>query len=198
VDLSATWGLLRKNLMAIDNKLVRWNPAIHEAKERCESTVANGQCPRLKANGANYCTAHGANSNIQSQRDDTQRNYRLARWQSRVGEMADNDGIKSLREEIGILRVILEEMMNQCNDSIDLLLYSQRMSELVMKIEKLVTSCDRLEGRMGMLLSKDSILQLAATFVQIIDKYVVDAELIEQISDEMIEATERLETSIEV
>lgn len=184
--------------MAIDNKLTRWNPAIHEARERCEATIATEQCPRLKANGTNHCTAHGANSNIQSQRDDTQRNYRLARWQKRVGEMADNDGIKSLREEIGILRVILEEMMNQCNDNMDLLLYSQRMSELVMKIEKLVTSCDRLEGRMGMLLSKDSVLQLASTYVQIINNYVVDAEVIEQISQEMIEATQKLENPLEV
>ncbi|MEA1999533.1 MAG: hypothetical protein U9N61_09490 [Euryarchaeota archaeon] len=107
--------------------------------------------------------------------------------------MADSGGIKSLREEVGILRVILEEMMNQCNDATDLLLYSQRMADLVMKIEKLVSSCDRLENRMGMLLGKDSVLQLAATYVQIINSYVSDPNIIESISVDIVKATEALE-----
>jgi hypothetical protein len=62
-----------------------------------------------------------------------------------------------------------------------------------MKIEKLVTSCDRMENRMGLLLSKDSVLQLASTYVQIINNYVADPALIEQISDEMVAATEQIE-----
>jgi hypothetical protein len=184
--------------MVTENKLARWDPLIHEAKERCEATVTTSQCPRLKAGGTNYCTAHGANKAIEKQQAETQRNYRLGRWQKRVGEFADNGGVKDLREEIGILRMILEEMYMQCSDSMDLLLYSQRMSDLVMKIEKLVSSCDRLENRMGMLLSKDSVLQLAACYVKIINTYVIDPEIIENISREIVEVTEKLESPLEV
>ena len=184
--------------MVTENKLTRWDPLIHEAKERCESTIVTSQCPRLKAGGTRFCVAHGVNKDIEVQQAETQRNYRLRRWQARVGELADNDGIKSLREEIGILRMILEEMFAQCNDSLDVLMYSQRMSDLVMKIEKLVSSCDRLENRMGMLLSKDSVLQLAASYVQIINTYVIDPDVIENISREIVEVTEKLESPIEV
>lgn len=179
----------------MDSKHIKWNEAKHHPRDRCEATLTNGQCVNCKVSGADYCVTHGANSQLQRVNGEAVRNYRLKRWQQRVGEMADSSSVKSLREEVGILRVILEEMVNKCEDSLDLLLYSQRMSDLVMKIEKLVSSCDRLENRMGLLLGKDSVLQLAATYVQIINNYVVDPEIIEKISREMVVATEQLEIS---
>lgn len=178
----------------MSSKHTKWNDSKHSPRERCEATLTNGQCINCKVPGADYCVTHGANSQLQRTNGEVVRNYRLRRWQERVGEMADSATVKSLREEVGILRVILEEMMNKCEDSLDLLLYSQRMSDLVMKIEKLVTSCDRLENRMGLLLGKDSVLQLAATYVQIINNYIVDPVIIEKISQEMVAATEQLES----
>ena len=182
--------------MAVESKCVKWNRLKHHLSERCEATLKTQQCTNCKVGGTNYCVLHGANSSLQKVNGAAVRNYRLRRWQRRVGEMADSTSIKSLREEVGILRIILEEMMNQCNDSTDLLLYSQRMSDLVMKIEKLVSSCDRLENKMGLLLSKDSVLQLAATYVQIINNFVVDPEIIEKISEKMVEATEQLQSPL--
>ena len=176
----------------MDNKFERWDMSKHSPEQRCISSNKNGPCPYMKANGSEYCIRHGANKGIQAKAAETQRNYRLQRWQKRVGQFADNTNIKSLREEVGILRMILEEMLHQCKDSMDLLLYSSRMSDLVMKIDKLVTSCDRLENRMGLLLSKDSILHLASMYVQIINTYVQDADTIEKISTEMQLVTEEV------
>lgn len=181
----------------IDNKFERWDVKLHHPKERCEATVKSGQCPYKKARGTNHCEMHGANSGENARRVEVARNYRLQRWQQRVGELADNQSIKSLREEVGILRMLLEEMLNQCETSLDLLLYSQKMSDLVMKIEKLVTSCDKLENRMGLLLDKNSVLQLAATYVQIINNYVPDPDIIESISQEMAQVTLQLDNPLE-
>lgn len=182
----------------VDNgKFVKWDHKKHHPSERCEGTISTGQCINCKVPGSNYCPNHGANRQLAATNGQAVRNYRLQRWKQRVGEMADSDSIKSLREEVGILRVILEEMLNQCKDSTDLLLFSQRMSDLVMKIEKLVSSCDRLENRMGLLLNKDSVLQLAATYVQIINTYVQDPNVIEQISEEMVKATQQVENPID-
>lgn len=181
----------------IDNKFTRWNEAVDHPRERCEATVANGQCPFKKHEDTNYCVMHGSNSHKQVVQAEAVRNYRLRRWQQRIGELADSEGIKSLREEVGILRMILEETLNQCQDSMDLLLYSTRMSDLVMKIEKLVVSCDKLENRMGLLLSKDSILQLAATYVQIINNHITDPDIIENISEEIIKITEQVQSPLE-
>lgn len=183
--------------MAGENKFVKWNVKLHHPSERCETTVANSQCPNCKSNGTSHCVLHGGHSSLQVKNAKAVRNYRLTKWKSRIGKYANSDAVKSLREEVGILRMMLEEMLSSCEDATDLLLYSQRMSDLVMKIEKLVTSCDRLENRMGLLLSKDSVLQLAATYVQIINTHVSDPEIIESIGREIVDATEQIEDPLE-
>jgi len=180
----------------IDNKFQRWNTSIDDPRERCEGTVATGQCPYKKYEGTNYCAMHGSNSGRIKKHEEIKRNYRLNRWHKRMTEFADGDEVKSLREEIGILRIIMEEMLNKCEDSTDLLLYAHRISDLAVKIERLVISCDKLEGRMNLLLSKRAILHLANSYVQIINTYVTDADTIEQISTEMLAVTEQLENPV--
>ncbi len=139
---------------------------------------------------------HGGSNVVRREQKEALRNYRLGKWKARVGEFADSGGIKSLREEIGILRVILEEMLNQCSDATELLLFSVRMANLVMQIEKLVISCDKMENKMGLLLSKDSVLQLASEFVEIINGEITDMETIERISMKMMQATLRIQNPV--
>jgi len=181
----------------VDSKFTRWNSLVHHPKERCEGTSQQyGQCPFCKTEGSDYCVRHGGHLAEQKKRKENLRNYRLTKWKARVGEFADSDGLKSLREEVGILRVILEEMLNQCQTATDLLMFSTRAADLVMKIEKLVVSCDKLEGKMGNLLSKESVLQLAMEYVEIINKYVPNVETIDVISMEMMKATLRVQNPV--
>lgn len=177
-----------------NNKFVKWDDTIHHPNERCEANIRTGQCPHIKEHKTKYCHMHGANKGLIVQQEETKRNYRLRTYQKRMSEFADNDQIKSLREEIGILRIVMEEILNKCTDSTDILMMSQRIGDTAMKIEKLVVSCDKLEGRMGLLLSKRAVVQLAGTYVQIINNYVTDPDIIEQISVDMIEATNNIET----
>jgi hypothetical protein len=176
----------------MDNKFTRWHPD-DDPNERCIQTVKTGQCPYKKDINTDFCPMHGSNKSVIKQQEEVQRNYRLNRWKKRVNELADNDQVKSLREEIGILRVIMEEMLNKCEDATDLLMYSHRIADTAMKIERLVVSCDKLETKMGMLLSKRAVIQLAGDYVQIINTYIEDPNIIESISEEMIDATKRLE-----
>ena len=46
---------------------------------------------------------------------------------------------------------------------------------------------------MGLLLSKRAVVQLAGQYVQIINNYVTDPEIIDQISMEMIQATKEID-----
>lgn len=178
----------------MNNKFTRWKIDIHDPSERCEGTVQTGQCPYIKINNTNFCPMHGYNTSEIVRAENIKRNYRLNRWQERVNSFADSDLIKSLREEIGILRMIMEEILNKCEDATDILMMSQRISDVAMKIEKLVVSCDKLEGRMGMLLSKRAVVQLAGEYVQIISTHVTDPDIIEQISEAMLQATQEVET----
>lgn len=157
---------------------------------RCQAVHTNQQCPFLATETivdgkrSIYCARHEGASKVN---DKGIRNYRLTKWQSRLNDFVDSDQIKGLREEIGILRIVLEEILNKCQDSHELLLYSSKIGDTAMKIEKLVSSCHRLEFSAGSLLDKSALLQLASVTVTIISKYISDASTLDAISNEIIE-----------
>lgn len=171
--------------MPIETKFERCDPL---DPRRCKCQLNGGaQCPYLSIENGDRCPMHAAATNhlvIQEQ----SRNYRLTKWQQRLNEFADHDKVKSLREEIGILRILLEETMAKCNDADDLMMYSGKITDVVMKIEKVVSSCHRLEASTGLLIDKTAILSLGSAVVEIIVKYITDEAKIKLISDDIVTA----------
>ena len=170
--------------MSIDKKLVHCEP---DDPHRCQASQRNGQCPFRAMEGFKYCARHGGRLPGMKEKQEVKQ-YRLQVWQQRLDEFTESDKVKSLRDEIGILRIIMENILNQCHDSGDLLRYSSKISELAAKIEKLVVSCNRLERSMGMMLDKTAALNLASQIVEIIGAHVNDPEVIDAISGEIITA----------
>ena len=170
----------------MERRLFRCDPA---DPKRCQARVKQGQCPFLSVEGLIHCPMHGgAGVTEQHLEEDKKRIYRLTKYRARVGELADHEQVKSLREEIGVLRMMLEEILNRCKDDNDLLIYSSKISDLVMKVEKLVSSCHRLELSTGALLDKAAVLQLAGSVVEIISRHVDDQDLVSDIADEILVA----------
>lgn len=152
---------------------------------RCQGVHRHGQCRNVVVEGSQYCPAHGGNRAFKSAQEKGLRNYRLTKFRQRIQELGNSDEIISLRDEIGILRLLIEEKINRCDDENDLLLMSGPLSDLLMKSEKLITSCNRLEAKLGNLLDRTKIVTMAQTFVQIISKYVTDENILETISNEI-------------
>ena len=94
--------------------------------------------------------------------------YKLEKFQARVEHFKVNPAVKSLRSEIGILRMTLENVINKCRDENDLLMASQKIGDLVMKIDRLVLSAHKLESSMGELLDKMAALNLSNQIIEII------------------------------
>lgn len=155
---------------------------------RCQANHAKGQCSYKAIDGSKYCAMHGGNKAVEARRTQLARQYNLAQWQARTEHFSDHEQVKSLRDEIGITRMLLENMITRCQDAGDLLLFSSKISDLVGKIEKLVVSCNRLEGSMGMLLDKAAALNIAAQMVEIISRYVDDEKAIDAIAGEIAQA----------
>lgn len=139
---------------------------------RCQANSRGEQCRNLGLKEGDiyfeYCLAHGGNRQRDKLKQEGLRNYRLTKWQARVEQFGREPEIKSLRDEIGILRLLMEERLNRCGDAQDLILQSAPISDLVMKIEKVVASCHKLEGSMGQLLDKQAILQFAQQVIGIV------------------------------
>lgn len=153
---------------------------------RCHGKTAQGQCQIRALDGSVYCAVHnGPIERVQAK--EAARNYRLQQFRERVSEFADNDQVKSLREEIGILRLMMETIINRCEDANQLIIYSNKIADMTTRIEKLVVSCHRLEERTGMLLDKSAIIQLAGVIVEIIGRHDIPEDILQAISEEILQ-----------
>jgi hypothetical protein len=164
-----------------------WARCEPDDPRRCQTVIATkGQCINLAVDGAQYCPVHSGYGQVRAEENKTLRTYRLKKYQNRLTEFAEHDRIKSLRDEIGILRILIEERLNLCHTDLDLMLHSSVLSDLIMKVEKVVTSCNRLENQLGLLLDKTQALQLGAEIVEIVARHVENEEVLQQIADEII------------
>jgi len=154
---------------------------------RCQATTSQGQCLNVSAEGSTFCLAHGGNRAGQEAEKQNTQNYVLSRWQARLEKKKSSPEIKGLRDEIGILRMLLEDRLNQCTSATDLMLHTSAMSDLIMKIEKVVASCHKLEKNMGMVLDKQAILNFAGRVIQIVTM-VLDGQQdkIDEIGDHIL------------
>lgn len=164
--------------------------------EQCQTirSILGTQCNFQKVEGSPYCIMHGGNRTISSNRVKDLNNYRLGKYQKRVGELANNPNLRSIDEEIGILRMILESIFEKCDSNIDLLLYSQRISELVQDISKCVNLADKLAARSGLLIGRSEALAIGEKIIDIISLYIKDEktllQIAEQISDSLLTKVE--------
>lgn len=173
---------------------------------RCQSIAISGsQCSFMSVKGlvekgileydikdienAVSCPQHNGFAAVRSAKKKRLNTYRLQVWQQRVNEFAEDENVKNLRGEIAITRLMIETIINQCGgDTTQLIIYSQRLADLVKKCESLVRSCDRLETTMGMMLDRTQALTLGSKIVEIISRHIDDPETLDQISSDIIDA----------
>lgn len=167
---------------------------------RCQGVGKFGQCPFLaigtRANGAapwdgiKYCHRHQGASHIK-ERNKEARTYLVAKYQERIGFKATDPKIKSLREEMGILRMLLETKLNAVTDDTELLMQSGQISNLVQNIGQLIKVAHHIEKDMNILLDKSQAEQWVGELGEIIGRYIEDPEILSMISEDMIESLER-------
>lgn len=173
----------------IEKKLIKCEPA---HPNRCQSMMGGEQCPFLSVEGTTRCPSHGANKQLEAVERKKVHDYILQQWMVRVDEFAASERLTSLRGEIGILRMLLENTLNMCEDAQQLMMYSHRVQDLTMKVDKLVQTLNKVELKTGNLLDKSQALILAGQIVDIIGKHVTDATAIDQISNELIDLVIKL------
>lgn len=154
---------------------------------RCQGVGSHGQCQCLAINGSKFCKMHGG---AIGEKAKAVRNYRLDKWQAQLERMGDNPGLKSLRDELAILRILMEERLNLCKDSHDLMMQSHIISDLATKIEKLVTSCSKLDVQLGKMLDKSAVINFSNEVIAIIAEEVTDVAAIERVAARIIERLE--------
>lgn len=139
-----------------------------EHPNRCQAIGRGEQCMMFAVEGGSNCNMHGGNKQLASIEAASLRNYNLTKFRAQLERHSNSDHIKSLRDEVGILRMMMETRLNKCHDEMDLMLQSGPIADLVLKIDRLVTSCHKLEGSMGELMDKTAVIQFANVIIGII------------------------------
>jgi hypothetical protein len=153
---------------------------------RCQGLNSYGQCGHLSVEGGTFCIMHGGNKQLESQKAKSLKNYRAGQWQSKINRFSESPQIKDLREEIGILRLLMEERLDFCHTPHDLLLQSHVISDLVVKIEKLVSSCHKLEGSLGQHMDKTALMGFAQQVINVISVTVTDRDQVDSIANNIV------------
>lgn len=172
----------------MEHKLIKVDEA---DPTRCQA-IDGEQCRFQAMEGAKYCPKHGGQSVLKNQEKAELRKYRLTKWRERHAEFSMSEQALNLREEIGILQVMLEEIWNQCHSTTDLMLYANKIRELVMNIKDVVVACGRLDSKQGNLLDKSQALILAGQIVEIIGNEINDNEAIDRINNGIIDIIAKL------
>lgn len=158
---------------------------------RCQAVLKSHQCTLKAVPGSSFCPSHGGNTGALKQKAEEVRNYRLTKFHAQLQRHGTSNHIKDLRDEIGILRMLVEERLNQCQDTTDLMLHSSVVSDLVMKVEKLVTSCNRAELQLNEVLDKTQAIQFAKEIIEVVASKIEDEDVLADISDEIIKRLAR-------
>lgn len=146
------------------------------------------QCHFQAVPNSHYCPLHGGGKQEDLNKKAALAGYRLQQYQERVGEFAHNPEIKNLRAEIGILRMTLENVLNQCENANKLLIYSDKISHMVGQISKLIDTAQRLEEKNNSLLDRKIVIIIADSIVTLIGQYITDPEKLTEIGSKICES----------
>lgn len=148
-----------------------------EDPRRCQANSSQGQCLLIRCEGSEYCPIHGGVKRQKALVKQNFRNYQSKLYRERLDRFAEGDGLKSLRDEIGILRMMNEAMLNRCTDDHELMMKCTPIADLVMKINTLVISCQKLDVSLGTMMDKAQATQMVAEVVDAIARHVDEDKL---------------------
>lgn len=146
-----------------------------------------GQCINKCLPPSQYCLVHGGNKARQAEEKNKLRNYQLTKFSARAAQMSQGSSVKNLRDEIGILRMMLETKLNALESENDLIIQSSSVADLIMKINILVNSAHKLEIGLNEVLDKETLIIMAEQIVDVIAGKIKDEEILSQISNEIID-----------
>lgn len=164
-----------------------WPRVEFDSPHRCKSGNRTGQCILRKVVGSDYCPIHGGLHAERERAAEAKRTMlKLKFYGDRIDEMrADPTGLRSLSDEIVILKSLLEVIHNRCKNEEEFAMRSGPIGDLAVKIEKLVTSAAKLSRELGETLSKQQAEVFVKEVMDIILARVEDVAILEAIANDI-------------
>lgn len=130
---------------------------------RCQHSGPNGQCSRPAVDGSEFCLQH-------SKESDRIRGYRLAdeSLRERFNQMKSENGLETVRDEVRLLRAMIEERTNMARTEAEKIVAFQVIHPAISTLNKLVESLSKLERQTNAVLSKEALNKLCEGIAQIL------------------------------
>lgn len=150
-----------------------WKKVEHDDPTRCKADIQGGGCyyqavKHDEGEGRfDYCPRHISHQR-RTAKKESYRRYQIERYNQRIDQLKGEDDIKSLRDEIAILRMTLEEVLNSCQSTSDLLMRAGTIERMVLAVDKVVKSCHSIEISTGKLLDGSTVLKIADELVSVV------------------------------
>ncbi len=154
-----------------------------DAPDRCtHHKPGEGQCPMQSVPNYNRCEVHGGVNQLQINKKQELRAYMANRWRAEIKSNASDSEIKSLREELGIARIMLDQLLNRCKDSHDLLLMSTPIDNMLKTITLIQKNSHLIEKDLNNIITPESLEEFGNALFNIIMEEVQDSNTINRIS----------------
>ena len=158
---------------------------------RCQGSTHYGQCRHMAEPGDKLCRACGGKDKL-AIANRRQYNLANAEYASRIAQFAESDHVKSLREEIAMVRLLIEKRVNAINNDTELIAACGPLQQLTLTMEKLVKTCHSMEKDMGDLMSRTALLVLAQKMLEIVSEEIEKIpgfeEIVDRISSRLLRA----------
>ena len=153
-------------------------------EERCENTFGFGQCGYTAAPGKRYCPMCLAKKEKPA---NAVAMYNLGKVKDRHNHFLNHDQAKTLSQEIGLLRILIEDVLAQAN-AIEgpngMAVYAAPMSDLIGKLSNLLCNDTKLNAMLGRTMNREEVKAMQEKMVGVIRKHVTDPLILQAIARE--------------
>lgn len=152
--------------------------------QRCDRAHPNScaHCGEfLAVPGSPYCPIHGGHSEIQTVRQELYEFNKTVAL-GRLKQFKGHPEARSLTNELALQRLLLEQVINQCKNSYDLILQEATISRLLAGIQSTLVANQKVEERANELLTIEQVVSIIQMVFEIIKEFVSTPDTQEQIA----------------
>jgi hypothetical protein len=134
---------------------------------RCKGRSLDGQCQNVVEEGSDYCRVHGGESLAPARR---LKQYLLTTAVdcARLVRISENDGLKTLREEVTVALGLLERRLSLAKTDAEFISAFPQIERFLQRIADLKKDNLSLETKSGAMLSRDQAFGLFQEIVGIV------------------------------
>lgn len=146
--------------------------------DKCEHTGTRGQCSDPKVDGSEFCAKH-------SNEADRIKGYRLSspELRERFEHHSRSDLFSSLRQEIDLLRAMIEDRVSQADSPAERIAAFNAVRPALVDVVKCVETLSKLERQNNIVLGKEALSWLSKEIINILIGELEQVEGYERIVD---------------